>query len=301
MSQNTPFIRKLVFAIPLLLNLIVFASVATQEQELPMDTVNALLDPKTLGVNKHKKPIYSNGILNGRYMEQDIHGKCADATFKHWDEFHLKQCTYNQPDKKFPQGGKTATVIMLNPEKEVLAKWLVASCMIVKGNVDMVDIKDCAVTLAKAVIEVSGSQFAIAGIVLEDELPRNKPDGVQEAYTFRDGVTVIVQDGMSVGFTGGFGTKENDIALEPNRKVLSTASNMGPARIQNTTREDYRNYMGHKAKDVNGIAWVDVVRELYQDAWKRAHDDTSPETVQKYRNDLMVAKCYSLMGVKPPE
>jgi hypothetical protein len=90
MSQNILFIRRIVFVIPLLLNLIVFASVATQGQDLPIDTVNALLDPKTLGLNKHKKPIYPKGIVSGRYMEDDIHGKCPDATFQHWEEFHFE-------------------------------------------------------------------------------------------------------------------------------------------------------------------------------------------------------------------
>jgi hypothetical protein len=238
-------------------------------------------------------------------MEEDIHGgKCPDAPspFKNWKGFPLIKCTYTQPDNKAPHRLKTATVIMLNPEKEVLAKWIVASCVIVKGTTD---VDACAKKLALKIITVSGSQFAVAGIVLEDEHPTHpdgtQGDGIQEAYTFRDGVTVSVQGGMSVGFTGMFGEAENNIALDPNREVLSTASNAGPARIQNTTRQEYMDYMGAQAKDVTGIKWLDVVRGLYQDAWRRAHDDAKPETVEKYRNDLMVAKCYALMGIKPPK
>jgi hypothetical protein len=265
-----------------------------QDRPLPMDKVNALLDPKVLGVKPNGKPKFREGIVTGRYMEEDINGHCSDATFPKWEEFHLKKCTYRQPDNSVPGNKKTATVIMLNPEKEVLAKWLVASCLIVKGNSN---IDACTVKLAKEIIGASGSQFAVAGIVLEDI---NPTDQIQEAYTFRDGVTVRVQDGLPVGFKGAFGENENKIAIDPDKTVLATASTKGPARIQSTWRQMYRDYMGTKAKDVTGIKWLDVVRELYQDAWKRAHNDALPETVEKYRNDLMVARCYSLMGIQPP-
>ena len=204
----------------------------------------------------------------------------------------MKRCTYRQPDNNAPSG-KTATVIMLNPEKELLAKWLVASCVIVKGSTD---VKSCAIKLAKAIIDASGSQFPIAGIVLEDM----NGDHLQEAYTFRDGVTVKLEGGLPVGSTGMFGESQNNLAIDPNTAVLSTASQKAPARIQSTWRQMYKDYMGSDAKDVTGIKWLDEVRRLYQDAWKRGHDDSLPESVEKYRNDLLVAKCYALMGIQPP-
>src|ERR1044072_2650183 len=154
---------------------------------LNMDEVNALLDPKTLGVKPNGNPIFRKGIVTGRYMEADISGQCADVSFAKWEELPLKKCTYRLPDSH-SQSGKTAIVIMLNPEKELLAKWLVASCMIVKGNTG---IRSCAVKLAKDIINASGSQFPVAGIVLEDM----SGDNVQEAFTFRDGITVKLQGG----------------------------------------------------------------------------------------------------------
>jgi hypothetical protein len=300
MTKNSYRGVSFVFAISFFLFVIAGIPVTIKSQALPMDKVKALLGAEILGVKPNGKPIYPKGIIAGRYMEDDINGGCKEAAFLNWGgEFHLKKCTYNQPDVKAPNKLKTATVIMLNPEKEVLAKWLVASCMVVKGNTD---IGACTVKLAKAVIGASGSQFAIAGIVLEDQRPNCKQcqlDGVQEAYTFRDGVTVSLEDGMPVGFTGMFGADENSIAFDAG-KNFSTASSEGPARIQRTTRQQYKEYMGNMAKDVTGVNWVNVVRELYQDAWRRAHSD-APETVEKYRNDLMVASCYSLMGIKPPK
>jgi hypothetical protein len=263
-----------------------------QEPALPMDHVNAMLDPKTLGVKANGNPIYRKGIITGRYMEADTQGHCADTSFSKWEGFPLKRCTYRQADSN-SSSGKKATVIMLNPEKEILAKWLVASCVIVKGSTG---IRSCAIKLAKAVINASGSQFPVAGIVLEDM----NEDNVQEAYTFRDGVTVKLQGGLAVGSNEMLDESDNNLAVDPNTVVLSTASLKGPARIQSTSRRMYKDYMGSGAKDVTGVKWLDEVRALYQDAWKRGHDDSLPETVEKYRNDLLVAKCYDLMGIQPP-
>jgi len=297
MSKNIYRGVKSVF-ITLLLVLFIFSTAfAAGSQDLPMDKVNTLVSHKVFDGKS-----FPNGIIAGRYMEDDTKGGCKDATLPNWEEFPLKKCTYNQIDKNAPKKIKTATVIMLNPDKEVLAKWIIASCLIVNGNMD---IDACTNKIAYKIIDASGSQFAVSGIVLEDQ----NSDGIQEAYIFRDGVTVCVQDGIGVckpdgryvPFTGMFGEKENAIALDPNKKVVSTASKSGPARIQSTTRQMYQDYLGNKAKDVEGIKWLDVVRELYQDAWKRAHNAALPETVEKYRNDLMVAKCYSVMGVKPPK
>jgi len=293
MFRNTRSAQRVIFLVLILFASALCPSFTAKSQDvlLPMNHVDAMLDPRTLGVN-HGNPIFRKGIISGRYMEDDIHGQCADASFAQWEDFPLKRCTYRQSDKNVPSG-KIATVIMLNPEKELLAKWLVASCVIVKGNTG---IRSCAKKLAKEVIFASGSQFAVAGIVLEDMNNEN----VQHAYTFRDGVTVMLQGGLEVGFPGVFTESANNLALDPNTTVESTASERAPARIQSTWRKMYKNYKGSNAKDVTGTKWLDVVRTLYQDAWKRGHDNSLPETVEKYRNDLMVAKCYALMGIQPP-
>src|ERR1041384_7892543 len=164
MLKNIRSAQRVIFFVLILFASALWPSFTAKSQDvlLPMDHVNAMLDPKILGV-KHGNPIYRKGIINGRYMEDDINGQCADASFAQWEGFPLKRCTYRQPDKNVP-AGKIATVIMLNPEKELLAKWLVASCVIVKGNTGILS---CAKKLAMAVMEASGSQFAVAGIVLE--------------------------------------------------------------------------------------------------------------------------------------
>jgi hypothetical protein len=302
MLNKNSGLGKSVFVFSFLCWVVLGASFTAKSQDLPMDKVNELISRTVFKFDK-KSVIYKKGITQGRYMEKVVK-RCTskDVTFPNWGpEFPLKRCTYDQPDKKAPKKIKTATVIMLNPEAEVLAKWIIASCLIVKGNTG---IEACANKLADSIIQVSGSQFAIAGIVLEDQRPKHKDgtqgDGIQEVYIFRDGVTVDVQGGIHWGFTGMFGEAENAVALDPTHKATVTGSTSGPARIQNTKRQMYLSYMGTQAKDVKELKWLDVVRDLYQDAWKRAHSN-SPETVEKYRNDLMVAKCYSLMGIKPPK
>jgi hypothetical protein len=287
MFKNFRPVQQVILFVLLLFAAGLCPSFTANGQDLPMGHVNALLDPKTLGV-KHGHPIYRKGIITGRYMED----QCADTSFAKWEGLPLKRCTYRQPDKNV-SSGKKATVIMLNPDKELLARWLVASCVIVKGNTG---VRSCAIKLAKEIIGASGSQFAVAGIVLEDM----NDDKVQQAYTFRDGVTVLLQGGLEVGFDGSFNQSAINLAIDPDIAVLSTASQKGPARIQSTSRQMYRNYMGSSAKDVTGIKWLDEVRALYQDAWKRGHDTSLPETVAKYRNDLLVARCYALMGIQPP-
>ena len=277
MFENIRSARQITFLV-----LLLFASglsfTAKSQTLLPVDDVNAMLNPKSLGVKANGAPKFAKGIVAGRYMED---GQCAEVSFSKWEGFPLKRCTYRQPDSTVP-GGRVATVIMLNPEKELLARWLVASCVIVKGNTG---IKSCAVKLALDIINASGSQFPVAGIVLEDMDGNN----IQDAFAFRDGVTVKLQGGTN-----------NNLALDPNTVVLSTASQSGFARIQSTSRQTYKNYKGSNAQDVTGLKWLDVVRVLYQDAWKRGHDGSLPETVEKYRNDLLVAKCYALMGIQPP-
>ena len=47
--------------------------------------------------------------------------------------------------------------------------------------------------------------------------------------------------------------------------------------------------MNRSPENVKGQNWLNVVRTLYQDAWRRAHDASLTESVEKYRNELMIA------------
>jgi hypothetical protein len=154
---------------------------------------------------------------------------------------------------------------MLNPDARQLARWIVTACLEAKGSVDEASTHK----LANHIISQSGAQFPVRGVVYEDILPAN---GINEVYCFMDGVTVKIN---GVDHRG-----EKQPSPEQMKKALNAAladvTWVGKyARLQSTTREDYRKAGGKE--DVEGTAWLDVNRKLYQAAWKSA------------RNELMIA------------
>jgi hypothetical protein len=245
---------------------------------LPLENVTTLLS-KNKGIIYGEHVNLSEGITTGRYMEDDISDDGPkDAHFPNWDDFPLKESRYKV-------GNKQGRVIMINPERSVLAKWIIASCLIAVGRNNLDQHAD---KLADAIIEASGSQFVIAGIVLENG----------KAYTFRDGVTVKLRNGLSVGYSGNYDETAIEYAINEDSPLERTATGAdSPARIQSTTRQMYKNYMGANAKHVGDLNWLPVVRDLYKDAWIRSQDENLDETTEKYRNDLMIARCYSLFDI----
>ena len=195
-----------------------------------------------------------------RYMERAP----QPVTVPGWEGLPTVKYTYPVRDRA-TQATKTASVIMLNPDAHQLARWIVTACCETKGCVDE------AVTrkLADHIIAQSGAQFPVRGIVYEDILPAN---GIHEGYCFMDGVTVKLKG------------VEHRSEKQPSPEQMKTALNavmadvtwVGQyARIQSTTREEYRKAGGQE--NVEGTAWLDSNRKLYQAAWKSA------------RNELMIA------------
>jgi hypothetical protein len=205
---------------------------------------------------------FFEGARSARYMEHN----CEDATYPGWDGFPLRRCRYTVTDRR-TRREKTGTVILLNAEPRQLARWVVHACREVKRDTG----PRCTGRLARHIVGQSGAQFPVAGIVYEDILPA---DGVQEAYVFRDGVTVAVR-GFTHQLTRPATAAEVDSAL--NGTVLRSFQF---ARIQSTRREEYRANGG--TEDVGThrdrkLHWLPVVRRLYQEAW------------DKDRNELMIA------------
>jgi hypothetical protein len=192
-----------------------------------------------------------------RYME----GDCRPVSYPGWESFPVQECTYGVKGRR-DTARKTAKVVMLNPSSDQLARWVVATCVEVTGRARL----RCTGALGRHIIGQSGAQFPVAGIVFEDIIPA---DGVFEVYAFRDGVTVRVR---GVNHRGTAQPTAEEIEKSLSGFVLSTGRY---ARIQGTTREQYRANGG--SKDVNGLAWLGVSRELYQAAWGQE------------RNELMIA------------
>lgn len=200
---------------------------------------------------------------SARYMEQD----CAPAAYPGWEGLPTQRCRYSQPNH---DGTSTvADVILLDASPGQLARWVVASCMVVTGSAGA----RCTTRLSRHIIGQSGAQFPVAGVVLEDI---NPDDGRMEAYCFRDGVTVEV-DGFVHRDTLPLGPEQIERCMTgPVTHVFVYA------RIQSTTREQYRANggtvdVGTSEKEQRKPAWLDVSRAAYQAAWGRD------------RNELMIA------------
>lgn len=223
-------------------------------------------------------------------------GEPSKIPFTDWDGFDIQEYEYSDCDRKGVKGPcvrtKKAKVVMLNPDVELLGRWTVATCLIIKHSTSDL----CMSTLLGRIIDQSGAQFPIAGIVLEDEYKLNEKralvsghDGVLEAFGFRNGVTVRLE-GVRHRTLEPPTSDEIARAVASNTKMLGKGGEYG--RIMSTTRADYVRYENaqHSApKDVTGLKWLEVVRDLYQDAWRRAHNPQLAEGVEKYRNDLLVA------------
>lgn len=194
---------------------------------------------------------------SSRFMEQN----CVAATHPGWETLPLKECTYSVKGANDPVK-KTARVIMLNAEPDQLARWVVSTCMEVVGSAS----NKCTKAIGNQIIQQSGAQFPVAGIVFEDILPAN---GKFEVFGFRNGVTVRVN---GVNHRGTIQPSAVEIEKSLHGEVIST---LRFARIQSTTREQYLANGG--TRSVGGNLWNEVSRDLYKAAW--GHN----------RNEMMVA------------
>ncbi|MFC2123614.1 hypothetical protein ACFLU5_02285 [Bacteroidota bacterium] len=190
-------------------------------------------------------------VTKTRYMEKN----CKSCEYPGWEGFDTKRCTYSVIDDDGTN--KTADVVLLNPNNEKLAKWLITTCKTVIGELNKEDIEKLIVHI----IGQSGGQFPVAGIVYEDILPA---DGTFEIFCFRNGVTVEIEGIVHRGTEQP--TKEQiEISLYGNViKVFRYA------RIQSTTPQQYINNGGKVDvgnNDERKSAWMDVIKQLYQEAW----------------------------------
>ncbi|MCA1591830.1 MAG: hypothetical protein LC754_04085, partial [Acidobacteria bacterium] len=209
------------------------------------------------------KTKFATKLQAARYMEEN----CEPATRAGYEGLPLIKCNYAVRD----HGGarKSATVILLDAPIEQLARWVVQTCLLVKGNANA----PCTDKLFNHILQQSGGQFPVAGIVFEDILPE---DGVNEIYCFRDGVTARVG---GVPHRGTAQPTMEQINLCLNGEVQSS---FVFARIQGTTREEYRANggtvdVGSSEVGKRKLEWLGVSRDLYKAAWGQD------------RNELMIA------------
>lgn len=206
-------------------------------------------------------------LKKARYMERD----CTPTKMAGWNGFNTVRCSYAVTDKTTGQV-KPGLVILLDPSASTLSAWILNACETVRPAEQ---ISSCSNRLFQAVLANSGGQFAVAGIVYEDLIPK---DGLYEAYGFHNGVTVLLK-GVEHRRTKAFSGAELEAALcaTPER----TASQAGYGRIVGVTRDEYLKFK--PGTDVVGLKWPAVVSGEHKkamngqqnsllDAWLAAND-----------------------------
>jgi hypothetical protein len=113
--------------------------------------------------------VHRNLSLNslGRYMSP--RGGCCATQFPRWERYPTEICSYEAVSHV------RLSVIVLNPNREQLARWFVTACTDAHARYVM----QCSERLDLLTTCQSGAQFPVAGDVDEGKI-----------YTFRDGVTV---------------------------------------------------------------------------------------------------------------
>lgn len=213
------------------------------------------------------------GDLRGaRYMEQN----CNPATFPGWERLPLIQCDYTTTNRA-DGSTRSASVIMLNPSAEQVAQWIFSACRSI-GK----DTARCRNGLfygvknasgddydLLGVLRASGGQFAVAGVVLEDQMPR---DGFYETYPFRNGVTVELA-GVPYRATRQLTDVEIAASLAPETAITAVKTY---ARIISTTPAQYRANGGTADVGTNQSrteTWPATVGALYRAAWDSPNNE----------------------------
>jgi hypothetical protein len=199
-------------------------------------------------------------LKSSRYMEANPQKVVVPG----WEGFPTIKYGYTVRDKATGTN-KFASVIMLNPDARQLARWIVTACLEVRGSAET----NYTRKLADQVMSQSGGQFPVRGIVYEDILPAN---GIHEIFCFLDGVTVKIK-GVEHRSEKQPSEEQLEVALKATKADVTWVGKY--ARIQSTTREEYQKAGG--SENVEGIAWLEVTRTLYQKAWNAD------------RNELMIA------------
>lgn len=194
------------------------------------------------------------------YMAQKL--LSVTDTLPGWEGFPVKLYEYKTAPDLHTHQPKVAKVYLLDPSPEKLAMWIATTCWIVKKSLDY----QYTHKMLAWIKNQSGAQFPVKGVVYEDQYT---PTDFYP-YIFKDGVTVYVKDSIQ------FPKDETCTPEQINYYLHLTNAELKPqtgqyARIASTTREDYKANGGKAdvgSKDDRKIEWLNVVRQLYQQAWR---------------------------------
>lgn len=194
-----------------------------------------------------------------------------DTNFPRWEGFPVQNCVYKGV-------GITVHTYMLNPSAEQLARWTVTACR----DAGAASLEKCVSYMEKMIINESSGVFPIDGYIPEPGLSVGASDSDPRCPLFRDGVTIATESwdtDRPIGQECGPANERKKPALRAKKY----------ARVASTSRQDYLDAGGTKevGKDCVSdkqwqtrlrsgevgtncdVRWLDVVRELYQEAWTR--------------------------------
>lgn len=175
---------------------------------------------------------------------QSSHCDAPVMNYPRWEGFPVTLCKYSDI-------GVTVKTYMLNADRAKQARWIVTACR----DAQAVNMRKCIKYLVSEVRNASsGGVFPIAGYI-----PEPQDGGV--CYVFRDGVTVwtTLRKLWLHPQNNRCGNSDEEEMTQPLFKAFKFA------RIASTTRPDYQAAGG--TLPVDGLKWVEVVRELYKKAW----------------------------------
>ena len=185
--------------------------------------------------------------------------------FPRWKGFPVQLCGYTD--------SASVRTYMLNASPEQRARWIVNACIDIKAA----STKSCADTLFKWIKDASsGGVFPVAGFIPEPASSGGGQGSHPVCCLFRDGVTIAVKGVNSPPAIDNKCDFGDDINDRPVKEVKAKA------RIASILREDYVAHSGKPASTVDGLKWIDVIRDLYQQAWTSV------------RNELVTAKARTL-------
>lgn len=197
-------------------------------------------------------------LLDHAYMADSL--LAVTDSLPGWEGFPVKLYEYKTGNDIYTHHPKIARVYLLNPSPEKLAMWIVTTCWVVKKSLDY---RYTHAVFQQARLQ-SGAQFPVKGLVYEDQ----NIAGYYEPYVFKDGVTVYLKDSSWLPADKICTPAQISYYLQLTNEEIKPQTGQY-ARIVSTTREDYTAAGGKAAvgtKNNRTIAWLDVVRNLYQNA-----------------------------------
>jgi len=168
---------------------------------------------------------------------------------------------------RYSSGGIEGEVLMLNPSPRRVAQWTISACQKAHAR----STTDCAAWAWKNIFSLSGTQFAIAGAVIEPADSACSPAaklGQTVGYIFRDGVAVRLH-GLDV-----CDVDKQRIGRHPSPYFdlpVENSASPGKSRITMLDAGSYARYFNApkpalRPDETGTVQWLRLVREQHMNA-----------------------------------